>query len=112
MEGEWLAVFGRHREGRVFGRMFEVIPGYTLRVKTAISIPDQIFRRAEEQAALLGVSRSEFFATAVRRYLDVLEAESLTSRINIAMDIVWPAGVTIESLDHDRDRAASGDSPW
>ena len=92
--------------------MFKVIPGYTRPVKTAISIPDQIFRRAEEQAAALGVSRSEFFATAVRRYLDVLEAESLTSRINIAMDIVWPTGVTIESLDHDRQRAPARDPSW
>jgi metal-responsive CopG/Arc/MetJ family transcriptional regulator len=76
--------------------MSEVIPGYTRRVKTAISMPDETFARAEEQAAALGLSRSEFFTRAVRRYLDELEAGSLTGRIDRAVDIVWPQGVTID----------------
>jgi hypothetical protein len=60
-------------------------------VKTAISIPDETFARAERQAAVLGVSRSEFFTRAVRRYLEQLDAESLTDRINVAVDLAWPA---------------------
>jgi hypothetical protein len=83
--------------------MFEVIPGYTRRVKTAISIPDETFARAERQAAALGMSRSEFFTRAVRRYLEQLEAESLTGRINLAIDMAWPDGVTIEVVQHGED---------
>jgi antitoxin MazE6 len=91
--------------------MFEVIPGYTLDVKTAISIPDETFARAEEHAAALGVSRSEFFTTAVRRYIQHLEAESLTGRINAAIDAAWPEGVTFDAMrygdrGHVRDGAA------
>jgi hypothetical protein len=86
--------------------MSEVIPGYTRRVKTAISIPDDTFARAEQHAAALGMSRSEFFTRAVRRYLEQLEAESLTGRINLAVDMAWPDGVTIETVQH-----GEGDRP-
>ena len=59
-----------------------VIPGYTQGVKTAISVPDEIFEQAADQAAELGISRSEFFARAARRYLDELAAQSLTGQID------------------------------
>jgi metal-responsive CopG/Arc/MetJ family transcriptional regulator len=62
-----------------------VIPGYTDEVKTAISLPDDIYEQATRQAAELGMSRSEFFARAARRYLDQLAAESLTQQINEAL---------------------------
>jgi metal-responsive CopG/Arc/MetJ family transcriptional regulator len=65
-------------------------------VKTAISIPDETFAQAEERAAALGMSRSEFFTRAVRRYLEHLEAESLTSRINMAIDMAWPDPAAVE----------------
>ncbi|MCZ2804714.1 hypothetical protein O2W18_06360 [Modestobacter sp. VKM Ac-2983] len=55
-------------------------------MKTAISLPDDTFDRASQRAAELGMSRSEFFATAARRYLDELDAASLTSQIDAALD--------------------------
>jgi hypothetical protein len=82
--------------------MFEVIPGYTPDVKTAISIPDETFARAEEHAAALGVSRSEFFTRAVRRYIDHLDAGSLTGRIDVAIDAAWPEGVTFDAVAYGR----------
>jgi len=54
-------------------------------VKTAISVPDEIFDKATGRAAELGISRSEFFARAARRYLDELAADSLTSQIDEAL---------------------------
>jgi Ribbon-helix-helix protein, copG family len=86
--------------------MFEVIPGYTSDVKTAISIPDETFARAEVHAAALGMSRSEFFTRAVRRYMEQLEAESLTGRINAAIDLAWPDGVTLDVAAYRRAQAA------
>jgi metal-responsive CopG/Arc/MetJ family transcriptional regulator len=80
-------------------------------VKTAISIPDETFARAEQHAAALGVGRSEFFTRAVRRYIQQLEAESLTGRINFAIDTAWPDGVTIEATRHGR-RTGVGAHPW
>ena len=62
-----------------------VIPGYTRDVKTAISIPDDTFERAATRARDLGMSRSEFFATAAQHYLDELDAQSITVLIDTAL---------------------------
>lgn len=57
-------------------------------MKTAISIPDATYERAEEKAHALGWSRSEFYATAAERLLAQLDQESLTVAINAAIDII------------------------
>lgn len=57
-------------------------------MKTAISVPNQTFERASRRATDLGMSRSEFFARAADRYLDELDAESVTSQINTALEHV------------------------
>ncbi len=62
-----------------------VIPGYTSGMKTAISLPEDTFEQATKQAAELGISRSEFFARAARRYLDDLASRSLTQQIDEAL---------------------------
>lgn len=62
--------------------MTSVIPGYTSQVKTAISINDETFRRAEAAAAALGVSRSEFFSRAASLYLAQLDAAQVSTRID------------------------------
>jgi metal-responsive CopG/Arc/MetJ family transcriptional regulator len=81
-------------------------------VKTAISIPDETFARAEEHAAALGMSRSEFFARAVRRYVEHLEAQSLTGRINTAIDMAWPEGVTFDAVRYGRRRRRKEEATW
>jgi hypothetical protein len=67
-------------------------------VKTTISVPDETFELASRQAAELGISRSEFFARAARRYLDELASESLTSQIDLALRVTGddnPAAVAV-----------------
>jgi hypothetical protein len=54
-------------------------------MKTAISVPDEIFAQAAGKAGELGISRSEFFSRAARRYLDELAACSVTSQIDQAL---------------------------
>ena len=56
--------------------------GYTQAVKTAISIPDEIFEAAEELAERLGVSRSELYATAVAEYVAAQRSRGVTARLN------------------------------
>lgn len=56
-------------------------------MKTAISVPDETFQRVERRAAELGVSRSQFYATAAARYLEDLERTSLTAKINEALEL-------------------------
>ena len=63
-----------------------VIPGYTRSMKTAISLPDDTYEQATRQAAELGISRSEFFARAARKYLSELARESLTQQIDEALE--------------------------
>ena len=43
--------------------------GYTRSMKTAISIPDDLFREVEACSRRLKLSRSRLFATAAREYL-------------------------------------------
>lgn len=55
-------------------------------MKTAISLPNDVFDRASRRAKDLGMSRSEFFARAAGRYLDELDAESAADQIDAALD--------------------------
>jgi antitoxin MazE6 len=54
-------------------------------VKTAISVPDDTFELATRRARELGISRSEFFTRAARRYLDDLSTATLTRQIDDAL---------------------------
>ena len=54
-------------------------------MKTAISLPDDTYEQASKRAAELGISRSEFFARAARRYLDELASQSITQQVNAAL---------------------------
>ncbi|MEJ7706146.1 MAG: hypothetical protein WKF82_02035 [Nocardioidaceae bacterium] len=56
-------------------------------MKTAISVPDDTFNEATARAEQLGMSRSEFFSRAARRYLDDLSQESVTHQINQALEL-------------------------
>lgn len=51
-------------------------------MKTAISLPDDTFRRVDDAAKRLGVSRSEFFARAAERWLESLDDDGTTDAIN------------------------------
>ena len=51
-------------------------------MKTAISIPDPVFRSAEELAARLGVSRSELYATAIASLVESHREDILKARLN------------------------------
>ncbi len=55
-------------------------------MKTAISLPDETFDRVSRTASDLGMSRSEFFARAAQRYLDELDAQSLTGQIDDTLE--------------------------
>ena len=54
-------------------------------MKTAISVPDDTFHRVDAAAKRMGVSRSEFFALAARRWLDAMEDDGTTDAINRAI---------------------------
>lgn len=51
-------------------------------MKTAISIPDPVFKSGEQLAARLRMSRSELYTTALKVFLDEHREEAITSRLN------------------------------
>ena len=89
-----------------------VIPGYTGIVKTAISLPDEIYEQATRQAAELGISRSEFFARAARRYLDELAAQSLTRQIDQALIAAGDDDSGAAAAAAGRGLLGAGDDDW
>lgn len=56
-----------------------------LRMKTAISLPDELFERIERRAAELGLSRSEFFQQAARAFLE----QQRDDDVSAALDAVF-----------------------
>jgi metal-responsive CopG/Arc/MetJ family transcriptional regulator len=55
---------------------------YTDGMKTAVSLPDEIFRQAEAVAKRMRVSRSQLYTTAISEYLDKHRADWITRRLN------------------------------
>lgn len=51
-------------------------------MKTAISIPDPVFRNAEQLARQLKVSRSRLYAAAVAEYVKRHRATKVTAKLN------------------------------
>ena len=51
-------------------------------MKTAVSLPDDIFRMAEATARRLHVSRSELYAKAIAEYLKLQQDNAITERLN------------------------------
>ena len=55
-------------------------------MKTAISLPDDLFVIADDFAKQHGLSRSELYTTALRTYIDAHRHDDLTERINRACE--------------------------
>lgn len=51
-------------------------------MKTAVSIPDQIFEKADQLANKLGLSRSELYASAIQAYVESYQARGVTEALN------------------------------
>jgi metal-responsive CopG/Arc/MetJ family transcriptional regulator len=51
-------------------------------VKTAVSIPDPLFRAADRLAKSLGISRSELYAQALEKLVALESDASVTARLD------------------------------
>lgn len=56
--------------------------GYTFGMKTAVSIPDDVFEKAERLAKRAKRSRSEVFAAALREYVARHSPDEVTDAMN------------------------------
>ena len=60
-------------------------------MKTAVSLPDDLFRAADSLAGKLGVSRSRLYATALEEYL----ARHQSRRISERLDAVYATASSV-----------------
>ncbi len=51
-------------------------------MKTAVSLPDELFRQAERMAKRLRVSRSKLYAQAITEFLAASRAETVTAKLD------------------------------
>jgi metal-responsive CopG/Arc/MetJ family transcriptional regulator len=51
-------------------------------MKTAVSLPDDLFRSAEAAARRLRVSRSQLYANAIAEFLKRQDSSAITERLN------------------------------
>ena len=57
-------------------------------MKTAVSIPDEIFERAEHLARRAGRSRSDMYSTALKEYIERHAPEDVTDAMNRVCDAI------------------------
>lgn len=69
-------------------RQFDVQagPGYTFGMKTAISLPDDVFNEAERFARRSRKTRSQLYAEAITEYLARHAPDDITERVNRVCD--------------------------
>ncbi len=71
-------------------------------MKTAISIPDEVFVAAAGLAERLGVGRSELYSTAVAEYIARYRSKGVTARLNAVHETanseLDPAIVDLQSV--------------
>jgi predicted transcriptional regulator len=60
--------------------------GYTFGMKTAVSIPDDLFRKADELAHRTGKSRSEVYRDALNDYVSRREPGAVTRALDEIAD--------------------------
>jgi predicted transcriptional regulator len=70
-------------------------------VKTAISIPDEVFEAAERAAKKLGVSRSELYAKAVREFVERYRRDKITEKLDeIGLAVaIEPSQMTTDAIE-------------
>lgn len=65
--------------------------GYTHSMKTAVSLPDEVFRDAERHAKRTRKSRSQLYAEAIAEYLARHAPDAVTERMNAVVTDLGPA---------------------
>jgi metal-responsive CopG/Arc/MetJ family transcriptional regulator len=58
-------------------------------MKTAISLPDQVFYEAEETAHYMGIPRSKLYLNALLEYLEKNNRKKITEKLNQVYDYYY-----------------------
>ena len=85
-------------------------PSYTITLmKTAISIPNDVFEAAEKLARRLGVSRSQLYTNAVSEFLRRHFSDEVTERLN---EIYAKESSELDSVTRGLQHAVLGKDEW
>lgn len=57
-------------------------PSYTNGMKTAVSLPDDLFALAEITAKRLHISRSRLYARAISEFVNRVQSDNVTEQLN------------------------------
>lgn len=66
------------------------MPGYTNGMKTAVSLPDAVFRAADQFAKRAHKSRSQLYADALVEYLARHAPDEVTEAMNAVVERLGP----------------------
>ena len=83
--------------------------GYTGSMKTAVSVPDDLFRLAEATARRLRVSRSQLYAKAIAEFLKRQDGNAITERLN---DVYSRHPAKVDSGLHRAQLKSLGKDAW
>ena len=83
--------------------------GYTGGMKTAVSVPDDLFRQADAVARRLRVSRSQLYATAISEFLKQQPGNTITERLN---DVYSRHPAKVDSGLHNAQLKSLGKDAW
>ncbi len=78
-------------------------------MKTAVSLPDDLFQLAESTARRLRVSRSELYAKAIAAFLASKDDSAITERLN---DVYSRNPATLDSRLHDAQLKSLDREAW
>jgi predicted transcriptional regulator len=78
-------------------------------MKTAVSIPDELFRRAEELARRLGKSRSQVYREALTEYVARRDPGTITVALDAVIDEL---GSDVDEWVAEAGRSALERSDW
>ena len=84
-------------------------------MKIAVSLPDELFRQADDMADQLGLSRSQVYARALEEFLDAHggDHDPVTARLNELADHADPTAVgTAVGVAAGRQLIAGGQWEW
>jgi len=71
-------------------------------MKTAISVPNEVYEQAEEFARQTGRTRSEIYSTALRDYLAHHRADPVTAAMDEVLDAIEPeADAFLDAAAHE-----------
>ena len=85
---------------------------YTINMKTAVSIPDNIFLAAEKTAMRLNIPRSQLYTRAVKEFIEHHDNESVTEKLSQVYSVGIDEETEIADINIQSLREATKNDTW